>query len=76
MHVFLIKIFFQAGDAYEGKMYIYKIMKRASTKLVIIDQYMDDVVFDFVESLDDNLKVQFLTTGKKIFKQIYLSSHK
>jgi hypothetical protein len=40
-------------------------MKRAAKELVIVDPYLDDTVFDYIESLDSNIVIRMLTESKK-----------
>lgn len=64
--------FFSVGEEYRAKKTIFKLMKRATKSLVIMDQYLDDSIFDYIESLDPTIKVQMLAgTRKPIFNQLY-----
>jgi len=63
--------FIQDGDEYRAKKTIFKLMKRAAKELVIVDSYLDDTIFDYVESLDSSIGVRMLTESKKaIFPQL------
>lgn len=64
--------FFRDGEEYQAKKRIFNVMKRATNRLVIVDQYLDDTIFDFVESRDPSIAVQMLTgTRKPIFNQLF-----
>jgi hypothetical protein len=65
------QFFIQDGDEYGAKKTIFKIMKRATKELVIVDPYLDDTIFDYIESLDLSIGVRMLTESKKpIFPQL------
>lgn len=67
------EIYLSAGEEYEAKKAIYGIMKMASSKLFIIDEWLDDSIFSYLESLDPSIKVKLLTLNRKpIFKTLYL----
>lgn len=71
--------FFCDGEEYQAKKAIFKIMKRAAKSLVIVDTYLDDTIFDYIESLDSSVNVQILTGNriaifKKLFKH-YVETH-
>lgn len=64
--------FLSAGDVYRAKKLILRIMKRAKKSLVIVDPYLDEDIFDYVDSLDTSVTIQFLTSSvKPMFKQLY-----
>jgi hypothetical protein len=64
--------FFSAGEEYRAKKTIFKLMKRATMTLAIVDLYLDDNIFDYIESIDPAIKVQLLTGSKMpIFTQLY-----
>jgi hypothetical protein len=64
--------YFAAGDSYRSKMCLYQIMKKACNELAVVDLYLDDQIFGYVESLDDSLKILLLTGRyKPIFKTLY-----
>jgi hypothetical protein len=63
--------FIQDGDEYRAKKTIFKLMKRAEKELVIVDPYLDDTIFDYIESLHSSIGVRMLTESKKaIFPQL------
>lgn len=67
------EFYLSAGQEYEAKKTIWGIMKMASTKLSIVDVYLDDSVFDYLESLDPGIEVKLLTADRKpTFKTLYL----
>lgn len=71
--------FFSEGQEYEAEKAIFKIMKRAVNHLAIIDQFLDETIFDYIESLDTSVTVQLLTGNrivifKKLFKK-YVINH-
>ncbi len=67
------EFYLSAGEEYEAKKAIWGIMKMASTKLFIVDEWLDDFIFGYLESLDPNIQVKLLTANRKpIFKTLYL----
>ncbi len=59
------------GEEYRSTKVLYKIMKRANSNLAIVDQFLDDDVFDYIESLDESLTIKLLTADKKsIFNKL------
>jgi len=59
--------FIKDGDTYEAQKTIFKIMKRAEKSLVIVDQYLDESIFEYIESLDLIISIKMLTGSKKPF---------
>jgi len=67
------EFYLSAGQEYEAKKTIFSIMKMASSKLFIVDEYLDESIFDYLESLDSAIQVKLLTSSRKpIFKTLYL----
>lgn len=65
--------FFSAGEIYEAKKAIFTIMKKAKISLAIVDQYLDETVFDYLESLDSDPELKLLTGLRKpIFKTLFV----
>ena len=68
------QFFLSAGEMYESKKLLFGVFKRASISLAVIDGYLDDEVFDYIESLSDSISVRLLTSPrdtKPIFKRLY-----
>jgi hypothetical protein len=68
------QFFLSAGEMYESKKLLFGVFKRASTSLAVIDGYLDDEVFDYIESLSVSISVRLLTSPrdtKPIFKRLY-----
>jgi len=67
------QIFFSAGEEFRAKKEIFSLMKRATTKLDIVDTYMDDSIFDYIGSLDETIKIRLITGNRiKIFPRLYV----
>lgn len=65
--------FFAAGEEYEAKRAIFKAMQMAVTSLAVLDQYLDEAVFDYLESLDPNVELKLLTGQQKpVFKTLFV----
>lgn len=66
------QFFFPSDDAYRAKKLFWKLMQTAQKSIVVVDEYLDDQIFDYIESLDANILIQLLTGRKKpIFKTLY-----
>ncbi len=62
---------FGASDAYKATKHLFKILKRAKSEVAIVDEYLDDTVFDYVKSLEPTVSVKLLTGIKKpIFSRL------
>ncbi len=66
-----IQFIFEKGDSYKGKKIIFDIMKKATKLLTIIDPYLDEEVFNYIESLNEQILIRLMTSSKKkIFKNL------
>ena len=64
--------FLSAGNVYRAKKLLLKIMKRAKKSLAIVDDYLDEEIFDYIESLDKSVDIQLITANRKsMFRQLY-----
>lgn len=64
--------FLPEDDIYNAMSLLFKIMKRAKKDLTIVDQYLDEEVFDYISSLDDSIDIKLITANKKpIFNKLY-----
>jgi hypothetical protein len=65
------QFFFRAGEAYRATKQLFKIVKRTNSEVAIVDEYLDDTVFDYIESLNPGVLVKLLTgTNKPIFPRL------
>lgn len=65
--------FFVAGEEYEAKRAIFREMQMAATSLAVLDQYLDEAVFDYLESLDPKVELKLLTGQQKpMFKTLFV----
>ena len=63
---------FSAGDIFKAKRFIVEIFKKATSNIKIIDNYLDEEIFDYLGDLDDILEVKMVTDGKiKMFPILY-----
>jgi len=71
------EISFNKDEEFQALNYLRKIVKDAKSKIVIIDSYLDDVVFDLIDGIDSQLNIYLLSHGKgntgNIFKKMYLA---
>lgn len=65
--------YFSQGDEYNAKRVVLKIFKSAKQNIVIIDPYVDDTIFDYIEMIDKNLDIKVLTSTKtkKIIHELF-----
>ena len=71
------QFYFNAGDSYNPKKQVYGVMKKATSTLSIIDLYLDEEIFGYIESLSPTLSIKMLTGTKrpmfqKLFKALLL----
>jgi len=63
--------YYSKGNFFEAKRKIIKIMKSASNSIVIIDPYLDDTVFDYIDLIDEKIDIKLITSKiKKMFKEL------
>jgi hypothetical protein len=64
--------FLQGDNIYNAISILFKIMKRAKNNLTIIDQYLDENIFDYINSLNNLINIKLITANQKpIFKKLY-----
>jgi len=64
--------FLSPGDVYRAKKLLLKTMKRAKKSLAVVDPYLDEEIFDYIESLDVLVDIQLITANQKpMFRQLY-----
>ena len=64
--------FIPAGDRYRAMKLLLKIMKRAKKSLSVVDPYLDEEIFDYIESLDVSVDIILITaTLKPMFRKLY-----
>ncbi|MGH7849364.1 MAG: hypothetical protein ACREOP_03620, partial [Thermodesulfobacteriota bacterium] len=60
------------GDQYQAIRIIYKILSHATSSITIVDPYLDENIFDYIESLDNKISLYLLTEKyKSIFQALY-----
>jgi hypothetical protein len=65
---------FSPSEEYQAKRYILKILQGAQKKIIIIDNYLDENIFDFIDSIDDKVEIYLITDSlKPIFNNLYKS---
>ncbi len=63
---------FSVADVFNAKRFIIGTLKKATNKIKIIDNYLDEELFDYIDSLDSALQIKLITDGKiKIFQNLY-----
>lgn len=64
--------FLPQGDTYRAMSLLLKIMKRAKKSLAVVDQYLDEDIFDYIDSLDASVDIQLISAGqKRMFRKLY-----
>jgi len=62
------QVVLSAGDTFHAKRVFWELLSSARTAVVVVDPYLDDKIFPYVESLDPAIEVALLTcTRKPIF---------
>ena len=65
--------FFNVGEEYPARSAIFTAMKRAKASLAVVDEYLDEEVFPFLESLDPHVELRLLTGNQKpIFRTLFV----
>jgi len=65
---------FSADQKYEVYRLLVSILKGASESVWIIDNFLDEVVFDFIDVINKEGSIKIITDGQKaIFKRLYLA---
>lgn len=57
--------YFSEGAVFDAKYRVWQILKSAQKEIVIIDQYLDDAVFEYIQKLDKNISIKLLGSTKK-----------
>ncbi len=60
-----VQHFFGAGEGYRAMRLVLQILKGARTSVAIVDEYLDDQVFDYIDSIDPAVSVRMVTGSKK-----------
>jgi hypothetical protein len=64
---------FLPGEIYEAKKAVFEAMARATQSLGIVDEYLDQSIFDYLQSLDTGLNLRILTGNvKPIFRALFI----
>jgi hypothetical protein len=65
--------YFPQGDAFNAKRIIIKILRSTVNNIIIVDPYIDDTIFDYIEIIDQGLEIKILTSTKikKIVCQLF-----
>lgn len=65
---------FSANQKYEAYRLLVSIFKGAKESVWIVDNFLDEIVFDFIDVIDKGVRINVITEGQKpIFKRIYLA---
>jgi hypothetical protein len=59
------QVYFSPGDHYAAMRRALAFMRLAERELIIVDQFLDDVVFNYIDALDENLQLKLLTGQRK-----------
>ena len=65
--------YFSKGDVFNAKRMLIKILRSTKKNIVIIDPYIDDTIFDYIEIVDQSLDIKILTSSqtRKIIRQLF-----
>ncbi len=65
---------FSASEKYEAYRLLISIFKGAQESIWIVDNFLDEVVFDFIDLINLDVQINIITDEQKpIFKRLYLS---
>lgn len=68
---------FEKEDEYEAKRYMLKLVQKAKENILIIDNFLDDSIFNYIDWINDNITINLLTTETKdIFRSLFSSIQK
>jgi hypothetical protein len=59
------ELYFQAGEVFRARQGLYRLLKRASSKVQLADPYLDADVFDFIEAIDAKIDWELLVGSPK-----------
>jgi len=63
---------FSASQKYEAYRLLVSIFKGAKENLWIVDNFLDEIVFDFIDVVNKDVRINVITDGQKpIFKRLY-----
>jgi hypothetical protein len=63
--------YYSQGNFYEAKRMVIKIMRSANNSIVIIDPYLDDIIFNYIDLIDVEIDIKLVTSQiKKMFKEL------
>ena len=69
--------YLHAGDEYFAKKIMWTLLRRAAKSLAIVDEYLDESVFPYIDSLPQIVSISLLTGRKKpMFGSLLLSLQK
>ncbi len=64
--------YYSQGNFYEAKRMVIKIMKSAKKSIVIIDTYLDDTIFDYIDLIEVEIDIKLVISQvKKLFKELF-----
>lgn len=63
---------FSANEKYEAYRLLISILKGAQESIWIVDNFLDEVVFDFIDIVNADIQINLITDDQKpIFKKLY-----
>lgn len=69
--------FFLPGEEYQAAKALLNILKKAGSSVAILDAYLDEMVFDYIDSLDSSVIIRLMTGDHKpMFKKLFLAFSK
>ena len=69
-----LEYYFKNDEKYAAQKCLAKLFRKADDSLYIIDSYLDDEVFDYIESIEELIEIKLITANKKpLFKKLYQS---
>jgi len=67
------EIHFKAWDTYKAKRYLSKLFRSAKNEILVVDNFIDWNIFDYIDEIDNKIEIKILTKdgGHKSFKNYY-----
>lgn len=63
--------YYSQGNFYEAKRMVIKIMRSANNSIVIIDPYLDDIIFNYIDLIGAEIDIRLVTSQiKQMFKEL------
>ena len=70
----LTNFYFKENEKFKAQQFFVRLIKQATNSLFILDSYLDDEIFEYIENVEESIQIKLITANKKaIFKKLYKS---